>query len=136
MATARLINTNAVIDGVDDETFGNNETGSANRTTERLLHNPDHQELTFLMCKWGGEVRVELTVGGRRNEDDSVEVDAHAFLFEGTSEETTDLDGEIHYGFTVPKGQTHTDNRRVTNLDEGGDFADITLTVINRVFEG
>jgi hypothetical protein len=88
------------------------------------------------MCKWGGECRVELHVGAKRLDNDNVEIDAHAFLFEGTSEETTDLDGEIHYNFTVPKGQTFTDSRRVTNLDEGGDFADIGLTVINRVFEG
>lgn len=136
MATPRLVNTTAVINGVDHETFGDNEFGSATRTTERLLHNPDPQELGSLICKWGGEARVELWINGKRNEDDSVDVDAHAFLFEGTSESTNDLDGEIHYGFKVPKGQTFTDSRRVTNLDEGGDFADINLTIINRMFEG
>lgn len=136
MASPRLLTTTATINGLDHETFGSNETGSATRVTERLLHSPNHQDLAFLMCKWGGECRVELTVNGRRNDDDSVEVDAHALLYEGTSVDTGDLDGEIHYGFVVPKGQTYTDSRRVTNLDEGDDYADISLVIINRMFEG
>lgn len=136
MATPRLVTTTALINGLDHETFGSNETGAASRVTERLLHSGDPSDLAFLMCKWGGECRVELWVNGKRNDDDSVDVDAHAFLFEGTSENTGDLDGEIHYGFKVFKGQQVTDVHRVTNLDEGDDFADVTLTVINRMFEG
>lgn len=136
MASPRLLNTTAVINGVDDETFGDNEFGSATRSTERLLNNPDPQELTALECRWGGECRVVVVVNGKRRDDDGVDVDAHAWLWEGTSESTDDLDGEIHYNFMVAKGQTFTDTRRVTNLDEGGDFADISLTVINRMFEG
>lgn len=136
MATPRIVNSTAVINGVDHETFGSNETGSASRATERLFQGPDQQELLFMACRWGGECRVELFVNGKRRNDDALEVSVAALLFEGTSESTDDLDGRIDYGLVVPKGQTVSDSRRVTNLDEGGDFADVSLTITNRMFEG
>jgi hypothetical protein len=136
MATTRIVNTTAVINGTDHETFGSNEHGSASMTTERVLNNADGHDLVFMICKWGGECRVELTLNGHRNNDDSVQVDGRALLYEGTSEGTSDLDGELGFSLVVPRGQTLTDTRRVTNLDEGSDFADITMTFVNRVFEG
>ncbi len=41
MATTPIVNSTAVINGVDHETFGDNETGSASRASERLFQGPD-----------------------------------------------------------------------------------------------
>jgi hypothetical protein len=136
MATNRIVNTTAVIKGTDDENVFSNEFGSASMETERVLTNNDQHDLMFLMCKWGGECRVELTLNGHRRDDDAVEVQGTALLFEGTSEETGDLDGRDDFTLVVPRGQTLRESRRVTNLDEGEDFADIHMTFINRAFEG
>lgn len=136
MALNRKVTTTAVISGVDHETWGENERGSAARTTERVLFDNNLQELSFLTCKWGGECRVELLVNGQRNDADDVAVNGVAVLYEGTSEETGDEDGRQGFGFVVPKGKTVSQGWRVVNLDEGDDYADFTITVVNSVFEG
>jgi hypothetical protein len=137
MADLRLVNITATINGVDDEDVFADERGSATRSSEHLLRpTPTGQPLSSLVCKWGGECRVELWINGKVNDDGSVDIDSHAFLFEGASEETSDLDGQIDYGFRVAKGQTFRDTRRVTNLDEGEDYADISLVISNHMFEG
>lgn len=136
MATNRKITTTAVINGVDDENWGDNETGSAARTTERVMFDDNQQELSFLSCRWGGECRVDLFVNGKREGNDDLFVSGVAVLYEGTSESTDDEDGRIGFDFIVPKGNTLTQSRRVTNVDEGGDYADFTITVVNSFFEG
>ncbi len=67
--------------------------------------------------------------------DDAVRIDGFAQLFEGTSVDTDDLDGDIDFTFVVHKGKTVVHTQRLANLDEGGDFADINMTVANNVVE-
>jgi hypothetical protein len=135
MASTRKATTTAVISGVDHETWGENERGSAARTTERVLFDNSQQELSFLVCKWGGECRVELFVNGNRQDNDDIFVHGVAVLYEGTSVDTGDEDGRQGFSFTVPKGRTATQGWRVTNLDEGDDYADFSITVVNSFFE-
>jgi len=52
-------------------------------------------------------------------------------LFEGSSEDADDLDGEVDFTFLVPAGKTVTNEQTVTNEDEGGDYADIKLKIVN-----
>jgi hypothetical protein len=135
MAVNRKVTTTAVISGVDHETWGDNERGSAARTTERVLFDNNQQELSTLICKWGGECRVELFVNGKREDNNDVFVSGVAVLYEGTSEDTSDEDGRQGFGFVVPKGRTVSQGWRVVNLDEGDDYADFNITVVNSVFE-
>jgi hypothetical protein len=135
MAVNRKVTTTAVINGVDHETWGPNERGSAARTTERVLFDNNEQELSFLNCKWGGECRVELFINGKREDNNDVWVSGVAVLYEGTSVDTGDEDGRVGFNFVVPKGRTITNGGRVTNLDEGDDYADFSITVVNSVFE-
>ena len=47
-----------------------------------------------MVCKYGGEIRVEVDLKGRRFDNDDVQVDGHAWFYEGTTTESGDLDGE------------------------------------------
>jgi hypothetical protein len=133
--TTRLVTASAHIDGTDDETFGSNEFGSASFTRETVLNDSQPQNLIEMVCKWGGECRVELELTGQRLNDDGVRIDGHAKMFEGTSEETDDFDGQTLFQFVVPKGRTVGNSQTVRNEDEGGDFADISMTVSNVILE-
>lgn len=131
----RKVTTTAVINGVDHETWGDNETGAASRVTERVLFDNNRQDLSFLVCKWGGECRVELFVYGQRDDNNDVFVSGEAVLFEGTSVDTSDEDGREGFGFIVPKGKTISQTFRLNNHSEGDDYADITVSAVNSVFE-
>jgi hypothetical protein len=143
--TARKVVGIAEIRGVDEEDFESNEFGSASTTGEIILNDSEVGQdfnLVFLVCKWGGECRVELAMNIRKLGEpsnhpnfDGVQIDGFAQLFEGTSEDTDDLDGDVDFQFIVPRGKTIINTQRVTNLDEGGDFADIKMTVTNSAFE-
>ncbi len=89
----------------------------------------------FMECRWGGECRVELELTGQQLNDQGVRVNGLAKLFEGTSDTTGDLDGQTPFAFVVPKGRTVSSTQRVINQDEGGDFADISMTVSNALLE-
>jgi hypothetical protein len=58
-----------------------------------------------------------------------------ALLFEGTSEDTSDLDGRTEFTFLVPRGKMVSNSQKVRNTDEGGDFATIDMTVNNSIVE-
>jgi hypothetical protein len=135
MATLRKVLATASIDGTDDEDIFADEHGHGSQTREIVLFDQNTQELMFQVLKWGGECRTELSLRATRENNDDVRVDGNAKLFEGTSEGTDDLDGEIGFTLVVPKGRTVHDVRRLVNLDDGEDFADITLDVSNNLFE-
>jgi hypothetical protein len=132
----RKVNAIASLYGVDDESWPeSDETKSITVNRELLLHSTEQQPLIDYDMKWGGEVRLELDVTAWRLENDDVQVKTNAKLFEGTTEGTGDLDGEIEYEITVPRGRTVSDFHRVTNVDEGEDYADIRLSISNSLFE-
>jgi hypothetical protein len=64
-----------------------------------------------------------------------VRISGVALLFEGTSEDTNDLDGRTEFTFLVPRGRSVSNSQRVDNTDEGGDFATINMTVNNSLLE-
>jgi hypothetical protein len=68
-------------------------------------------------------------------DNQSVRIDGNAKLFEGTSEDTNDLDGETTFTFIVPRGRTVSNAQQVRNTDEGGDFADIRISATNTIVE-
>jgi hypothetical protein len=128
---ASRVTTFATIHGVDDEIFTPDEHCHIEDSTVVVLKDPVPRKLMYLECRWGGEARVELTLNGRRFNNGAVLVTGVARLYEGTSEDTQDLDGEKDISISVPKGQTVNISPRVENTDEGGDFADIGLSFHN-----
>lgn len=119
------------MDITDDETFGSDEHAHVTRGGTLVLDasRPELTDLTIGKC--GGEVRVELRVTYRQAAGGAVNVAGRALLYEGTSENTTDLDGRASFDGTVPSGASRGFNVRVRNTDEGGDFADIRVDVNN-----
>ncbi|WP_406698014.1 hypothetical protein V5E97_04080 [Singulisphaera sp. Ch08] len=132
---ARLVTVSATIDGVDDETFGANERGHAEFTRSTVLDNNQPQNVMEMQCRWGDECRVELRITGQQLDNSDVRITGEMLLFEGTSESTNDLDGRKDFSFIVPKGKTATNSQHVDNQDEGGDFADVRMTITNQIVE-
>ncbi|HAJ59568.1 MAG TPA: hypothetical protein DCP31_10080 [Cyanobacteria bacterium UBA8543] len=132
---ARRLTASAKIFGVDDETFGSNEYGRAEFTRETILGNSQPQNVLNMECRWGGECRVELSLIGQVMDNSDIRVTGTALLYEGTSESTGDLDGRIDFNSLVPRGKTTSTTQRVSNTDEGGDYADITITFNNSIVE-
>ena len=127
----RLVTVSAHMELTDDETFGSNEHGSQNGQGQVYITNKLAMGLISLVGKAGGEMRVELTVDCIATVEGDVFVTGKVKLFEGTSEETDDLDGTFDISLTVIRDGIITQPIHVRNTDEGGDFADITLTITN-----
>lgn len=84
----------------------------------------------------GDEVRVFLYVDVRDGPNDrSITATVYARLYEGTSCSTSDLDGSRSAGtFTIPANTTiSVPTFRVKNTQEGGDWADLTVTIRNDI---
>ncbi|MEQ1512188.1 MAG: hypothetical protein ABL934_05850 [Lysobacteraceae bacterium] len=84
--------------------------------------------------KMGGEIRGALYYRMDWQPDSSIRLFCHLMLYEGTSEDTDDLDGERKQTFTIPKDAVNFEVRmKVTNTDEGDDdYVDLLLHVTNR----
>jgi hypothetical protein len=132
---ARRLTVSGSISGVDDETFGANEYGNASLTRETILSNSQPQNVLEMECRWGGECRVELTLIGQALDNGDVRVNGTAKLFEGTSEGTNDLDGQRDFVVLVPRGKNTSHFVNVKNDNEGGDYANITVTFNNSIVE-
>jgi hypothetical protein len=80
----------------------------------------------------GGEVRVEMRLRFDWQLDASVNVWYEVKLFEGTSEETNDLEDTKTGTINAPKDQTVPLTLRLVNTEfDGGDTADINLQISN-----
>lgn len=86
-------------------------------------------------CRWGGECRAELRLTGQQQNGGNVLVTGEALFFEGTSESTSDLDGRKDFTILIPKGKMVSNTQVVKNLDEGGDYATIKMTINNSLVE-
>jgi hypothetical protein len=132
---ARRLTASAKIFGVDDETFGSDEYGRAEYTREIVLADSQPQNVLHMECRWGGECRVELDLTGQMMDNGDVRISGNALLYEGTSESTGDLDGQTDFTALVPRGKTVSSSQTVKNTDEGGDYANITITFNNALVE-
>ena len=127
----RVVVASGHMDITDDETFGSNEHGTADGQDQGFVSFGQPSTALKLIGKAGGEVRVELEVTASATIEGDVQISGAAKLFEGTSEETHELNGTTDINFTVPRDNFIQRNFTVRNTDEGGDFADIRLTVSN-----
>jgi hypothetical protein len=127
------------IDGTDDE-YWPKEDEVIHKTFTINLVLDDGQPTTALDIpdvRWGGECRVELRLIAKIVDNGRVQVEGSAKLFEGSSENTTDLEDEQTVTITVPRGGTpvhHTVQLRSTGIG-GGDHAEIGFSLTNSVVE-
>lgn len=122
-------------DGRDDEDWPwDDETTNPGPEYRELELGPDRLINSFSRTyKWGGEVRVEYTIELALLVNNSIHVQIRCLLFEGTSENTSDLDGQGVTSLTVPVGQNRATVFKVTNTeeDEPDTFGRLAVTVEN-----
>ena len=123
----------------DYETFANDEektvdfSGSGIPTTHQLGPFQTHVDLPVWIDKVGGEIRGEVRLILDWKNDSSVDVKFNIKLYEGTSEDTTDLDGEESGILNIPKDTTGNLSEEVWNTDEGSpDFIKLNMTIENK----
>ncbi|MGU3391543.1 LGFP repeat-containing protein [Sphingomonas sp. M1A8_2b] len=121
----------AHMDLTDDETWGSDEHGSADKQNEAVLTNDLPQDVLTMQKGAGGEMRVELTLIGQVKLSGDVLVQGTALLYEGTSESTSDLDGDLDFTVLVPRDGVISRTVTVWNEDEGGDKGVIAMTFTN-----
>jgi hypothetical protein len=123
---------------VDDESWPwSDEVGTFNLAGSKVawIQEPSHymDKQVISRCE-GGEVRVELVVNTVHRYPD-VDVYIDAYLYEGTSCSTSDLDGHVELPafamnpVNINHSDTVTKTLRVDNTDEGGDYATVKLTL-------
>jgi hypothetical protein len=117
----------------DDETFGSDEYGDASSPPlEAVVTNESPGEvLPGFVGRAGGEVRVEVKLTALARNSGDVTVTGKVLLFEGTSTETNDLDGQVDVNITVPRDQIRSYSVQVVNQAEGGDHAELLLNFSN-----
>lgn len=130
MSIQRKVSASATMNITDDELF-NDEKGYTEQLRETVLDEGKTTSLMTLEKGVGGEVRVELRINARLESNENVIVDGIAELYEGTSENSTDLDGRREFSMVVPKDEIITHNVNIRNDDEGGDHAEISITISN-----
>ena len=82
--------------------------------------------------RMGGEVRVELYLEFDWRPDSSIDISYEARLYEGTTEDTTDLEDTVTGTINVPRDRTERLTIGLVNRGfGGGDTADITLSITN-----
>lgn len=128
--------------GVDDENWpSSDETVSATHPISLILdeEDPNWTALAIPPVRWGGECRVEFGMSATAWPDDHrVEVKGWIALYEGDSEFTGDLDAVRNdILIRVPRGGLQVIEKiRLDNSGfGGGDWAEITLSFTNAVFE-
>ncbi|AYV44962.1 hypothetical protein CFHF_06800 [Caulobacter flavus] len=115
----------------DHETFGSNEHGSADKQNEAVLTSDLPQDVLTMQKGAGGEMRVELKLIGQVKLSGDILIQGSALLYEGTSETTNDLDGDLDFTVLVPRDGVISRTVTVTNEDEGGDSGVISMTFSN-----
>lgn len=117
----------------DDETFGSNEKVRRQQTNAAILSTQGiAQTVMDFEVRMGGEIRVEFTVTSALvDANGNAMIDGDIKLFEGSTVNTDDLDGERQFQLYCPAGATINYFVRVNNDDEGGDYATIRINVTN-----
>jgi LGFP repeat len=127
------ITTNVTIAITDHENYSANEHSSTAFPKTFLLDAQATAIQQNLTAYCGGEVRVEVLLVCRQEPNGWINLFARALLYEGSSHDTSDLDGTTYFDKKLPPGHSQGIAFRVSNTDEGDDFADITIDVTNDV---
>lgn len=129
---ARRLTASGRIHGFDSEPWPwDPEEKDHNFTLDTILDNPLPQNVLKTEIRWGGELRVELDLAAQILDNEDIRVLGDARLYEGTTQNTTELDGTLNFMVFVPRDTTAPTSQRVKNDDEGGDYADILINFSN-----
>jgi hypothetical protein len=129
---ARKLNISGSMKLQDYENFGANEVTTRPFSLSTRLDDDNLEEVIELVEGVGGEVRGELIINAQLLSNNRIRVYVDIWLYEGTSEATSDLDGERHSSFIVRAGATVSKTYMVYNTAEGDDdFVRVRFTAKN-----
>jgi hypothetical protein len=140
---ARQLTGNVRITGTDDENWPETDERIDVTTPVSLTLDSDQPavNLDIPHVRWGGECRVEVQVSARTVGDGAIQVEGEARLYEGNSENTTDLEDRKSLVFSVPRN-TRSNTRAARHFVQlvnagagGGDHAEITFNFFNTIVE-
>lgn len=122
MVSTRKVTAVVSFTGQDYENFGSNEYAPPLNTSKTVVLS-DHlpQNIVNFVSRWGGECRAEFNMVAQRMDNGEVRMVGDFLLYEGTSENTDDLDGVRHFEFIVPRSGSVPFTCHVRNDDEGDD---------------
>jgi hypothetical protein len=124
-----------VIDGTDHEWLLPNEYGHLESAVDQpLTAGQGPIALRVPHLKFGGEVRIEVQLTAAAQANGEVQVSGAAKLYEGTSEQTSDLDDEKRITLTIPRGGTPV-VQRFSLGQRKGDSASILVCLTNALAE-
>lgn len=140
---ARNLSGVVIIKGTDDENWPfDDEHVSATRSVQQILDIDQPAVQIFIEpVRWGGECRVEVVLTARAVSDGQIQIEGNAKFFEGTSENTQDLEEEKAIVFLVLKNTRK--NTEAAKYDVqlsnsglgGGDHAEIGFSFSNYIVE-
>ncbi|MCX5863614.1 MAG: carboxypeptidase-like regulatory domain-containing protein [Deltaproteobacteria bacterium] len=120
--------------GRDDEFWADDEITDPGPEYFELELGPDKMvNSAHRTYKWGGEVRVEYDITVRLLVNNTIDVAVQGTLYEGTSEDTDDLDGTGGLTFQSPVGNTAGATLTITNTDEGDPDAGVLSISVKNV---
>ncbi|WP_090641287.1 carboxypeptidase regulatory-like domain-containing protein [Paenibacillus sp. UNC496MF] len=120
--------------GRDEENFGSDEIKDPGPEYFELELGPDKLVNTATRTyKWGGEVRLEYKFTVRLLLNNTIDVEVQGTLYEGTSEDNHDLDGQGGLTFQAGVGQTTGATLTITNTDEDDDDAGVLSISVKNV---
>jgi hypothetical protein len=135
----RLVVIDAAINFRDDEFTFNpfeddpDEYDSDGKYWELPVQPWDTEESTTYTRGWGGECRIEARISARLNFDRSVDVTLSGDLFEGTTENTSERDGQGSQTWHVLKDATiEPPPFRIKHDNEDDTYAEFKLKITNR----
>lgn len=115
----------------DYETFSSNEHCYSTINTNRTA-NPAYPIEVEWVRRCGGEIRAELNMQVQVLSNNYLSVIGKVLFFEGTSDNTSDLDGSKNFSLYVAPGGSSPLNLHVWNTAEGDcDCVDYVLRVGN-----
>jgi hypothetical protein len=120
--------------GRDYETFDDDEILDPGPEYFELELGPDRPvNSAGRTYKWGGEVRVEYAITVRLLVNNTIDVQVQGTLYEGTSEDDSEVNGQGGLTFQVGVGQTSGATLTITNTYEDDDDAGVLSISVKNV---
>jgi|GEM_PF-5885167 len=120
---------------MDHENFGRNQHGDSQQSINvRLDEIARDYPISVNPLRVGGEVRLELHMKGSiRDTFGTITVQGELRLYEGDSDNSSDLDGVRPISLTIPANGSQTAVIDIRNDNEGGDTGQVTLRLSNQL---
>jgi hypothetical protein len=102
----------------DDENFGSDEFATVSFPSTEEVVTTTHKLVKHLEGRCGGEIRLEVDIFASVGAGDSITANIDARLYEGSSDNSGDLDGHGNFTVVIPPTESRSVMATVWNTDE------------------